>query len=89
MKMSFVKHALAVAAAGLLSVNVAVAEEKAQSLDQLLQMVQQSKIAESKDHKQREAEFRREKSNQKSMLDKAERTKAEEEARSARLEKNL
>ncbi|GAA5315854.1 MAG: MotA/TolQ/ExbB proton channel family protein [Candidatus Pelagadaptatus aseana] len=87
MKMTFVKRAAVIAAAGLLSVNVAVAEEKAQSLDQLLQMVKSSKIAESKDHKQREAEFRRQKANQQSMLKQAEKTKAEEEARSARLEK--
>jgi biopolymer transport protein ExbB len=87
MKMTFVKRAAAVAAASLLSVNVAVAEEKAQSLDQLLQMVKTSKIAESKDHKKREAEFRRQKANQQSMLNQAKKTKANEEARSARLEK--
>ncbi len=87
MKLTFVKRAAAIAVAGLMSVNVAVAEEKAQSLDQLLQMVRQSKIAESKDHKKREAEFRRQKANQKNMLNQAKKTKADEEARSARLEK--
>jgi biopolymer transport protein ExbB len=90
MKLNFAKKCLAVATAGLLSVSVmapAVAEEKAKSLDQLLNMVKQSKIAETKEHKQREAEFRRQKANQQSLLNKAKQTKKDEEARSARLEK--
>ena len=86
MKMNFAKHCLAIAAAGLISTGV-VAQDKAQSLDQLLNMVQQSKIAESKEHKQREADFRRQKANQQSLLNKAKQTKKDEEARSARLEK--
>lgn len=88
--LNFAKKCLAVATAGLLSVSVmapAVAEEKAKSLDQLLNMVKQSKISETKEHKQREADFRRQKANQQSLLNKAKQTKKNEEARSARLEK--
>ncbi|WP_078085521.1 MotA/TolQ/ExbB proton channel family protein [Microbulbifer mangrovi] len=80
------KSVLAVAAAGLISVS-AVAQDKATSLDQLLKMVQSSKISESAEHKKREADFRRQKANQASLLSQAENTRASEEARSAALEK--
>ncbi|WP_193162188.1 MotA/TolQ/ExbB proton channel family protein, partial [Microbulbifer hainanensis] len=85
MKTSIAKRLIAVAAAGLISVS-AVAEEKATSLDQLLKMVRDSKIAESKEHQKREADFRRQKANQQALLTKAENTRAAEEARSAQLE---
>ncbi len=74
-----------IAAAGLLSVSV-VAEEKAKSLDQLLNMVKQGKIAESKEHRAREARFLKEKANQQQLLNEAEQTRANEEARSRQLE---
>jgi len=85
MKTSIAKRVLIAAAAGLISVS-AVAQDKATSLDQLLKMVQQSKVAESKEHKQREAEFRRQKANQQALLTQAQNTRASEEARSERLE---
>ncbi|WP_250461125.1 MotA/TolQ/ExbB proton channel family protein [Microbulbifer litoralis] len=85
MKTSIAKRIIAVAAAGLISAS-AVAQEEASSLDELLNMVRQSKIAESKEHKQREAEFRRQKANQQALLTKAQNTRASEEARSERLE---
>ncbi len=87
MKMNFAKRCLAVATAGLLASSVVMAEEKAQSLDQLLNMVKQSKVAETKEHKKREADFRRQKANQQSLLNQAKQTKKNEEARSVRLEK--
>jgi biopolymer transport protein ExbB len=87
MKMNFAKRCLAVATAGLLASSVVMAEEKAQSLDQLLNMVKQSKVAETKEHKKREADFRRQKANQQSLLNQARQTKKNEEARSVRLEK--
>tara|TARA_B100000446_G_scaffold33953_3_gene29454 strand:+ start:19263 stop:20639 length:1377 start_codon:yes stop_codon:yes gene_type:complete len=87
MKMNFAKRCLALATAGLLNTGVVMAEEKAQSLDQLLNMVKQSKVAETSEHKKREADFRRQKANQQSLLNKAKQTKKDEEARSARLEK--
>ncbi|SDK00730.1 MotA/TolQ/ExbB proton channel family protein [Microbulbifer yueqingensis] len=85
MKTSIAKRVIAVAAAGLISAS-AVAQEKAQSLDELLQMVRNSKVAESKEHKQREAQFRRQKANQQSLLNQAKQTRTQEEERSARLE---
>ncbi|WP_444907060.1 MotA/TolQ/ExbB proton channel family protein [Microbulbifer sp. SSSA008] len=86
MKTSFAKRVLVAAAAGLISFS-AVAQEKATSLDDLLKMVQQSKVAESKEHKQREAEFRRQKANQNALLNQAKNTRTAEEKRSADLEK--
>ncbi|WP_308365430.1 MULTISPECIES: MotA/TolQ/ExbB proton channel family protein [unclassified Microbulbifer] len=90
MRTSIAKRVLSLTAvftaAGLISASV-VAQEKAQSLDQLLQMVRNSKVAESKEHQQREAEFRRQKANQQALLTQAKNTRAAEEARSAQLEK--
>lgn len=87
MKMKFVKSCLMLAVAGLLSGTSTVAQEKAQTLDQLLDMVKKSQISESAEHKQREAEFARDKSNQANLLAQAKATRQAEEARSAALEK--
>jgi len=87
MKMTFKKHILAIAAAGAMAfTGSAFAQEKAASLEELLQMVQNAKVAETKEHRQREAEFRREKGKQASLLDKARATKKSEEERSSALE---
>ncbi|MEW5248344.1 MotA/TolQ/ExbB proton channel family protein [Microbulbifer sp. 2201CG32-9] len=75
----------ALAAAGLISVT-AVAQEKAATLDQLLQLVRSAKISESAEHKKREADFRRQKANQQNLLTQAENTRDAEERRSAELE---
>ncbi|EIK46874.1 MotA/TolQ/ExbB proton channel family protein [Cellvibrio sp. BR] len=87
MKMKFVKSCLMLAVAGLLGSSFAVAQEKAQTLDQLLDMVKKSQISESAEHKQREAEFARDKANQANLLAQAKATRQAEEARSAALEK--
>lgn len=87
MKMKFVKSCLMLAVAGLLGSSFAVAQEKAQTLDQLLDMVKKSQISESAEHKQREAEFARDKANQANLLAQAKAKRQAEEARSASLEK--
>ncbi len=87
MKMKFVKSCLFVAAAGLLSSSFSMAQDKAVSLDQLLDMVKKSQILESQEAKQREAEFARNKANQAALLAQAKATRQAEEARSAALEK--
>jgi biopolymer transport protein ExbB len=87
MKMKFVKSCLMLAVAGLLSSSFAVAQDKAQTLDQLLDMVKKSQISESAEHKQREAEFARDKANQANLLAQAKATRQAEEARSTALEK--
>ncbi len=86
MKM-FAKRCLIVAVVGLFGASTAFAQDdKAATLDQLLKMVQNSKISETKEHQQREAEFRRDKANQQSLLNKAKATKLAEEKRSEELE---
>jgi biopolymer transport protein ExbB len=88
MKMKFVKSCLMLAAAGLLSSSFAMAQqEKAQTLDQLLDMVKKSQISESAEHKQREAEFARDKAGQANLLAQAKATRQAEENRSQTLEK--
>ncbi|MCE3251905.1 MAG: energy transducer TonB [Cellvibrio sp.] len=87
MKMKFVKNCLMLATVGLLSSSFAVAQEKAQTLDQLLDMVKKSQISESAEHKQREAEFARDKAGQAGLLAQANATRQAEENRSVALEK--
>ncbi len=80
---------IAAAATLVLSGSVFAQGPKAATLDQLLQMMKNSQIAESKENKKREAEFRRNKSSQHNLLKKAEATKAAEERRSDRLEQKF
>lgn len=87
MKLTFVKRCLIVAVAGIFGASAAFAQDdKAASLEQLLKMVQDSKVSETKEHKQREAEFLRDKANQQSLLNKAKAEKLAEERRSEQLE---
>ena len=88
MKMKFVKSCMAIVAAGLLSSSFAMAQQdKAQSLDQLLDMVKKSQVSETAEHRKREAEFARDKANQANLLAQAKATRQAEEARSDKLEK--
>ena len=88
MKLTFKSKFLGLIAAGAFAVSGAAfaQDDKAKSLDELLGMVKNAKIAESKEHKKREAEFRKNKANQARLLAKAENTKKLEEARSEKLE---
>lgn len=87
MKMKFVKSCIALVAAGLLSSGVALAQEdKATTLDQLLDMVKKSQVSETAEHRQREAEFARDKANQANLLAQARATRQAEEKRSETLE---
>ncbi|WP_317933309.1 MotA/TolQ/ExbB proton channel family protein [Halioxenophilus sp. WMMB6] len=85
MKLTFAKHLAAAVVASVFTTG-AIAQEKAATLDELLNMVKQDKLVESKEHQAREAEFRRDKNKQADELRRAQNTKAEEEARSERLE---
>ncbi|GAB1265498.1 MotA/TolQ/ExbB proton channel family protein [Aurantivibrio infirmus] len=88
MKMTIVKRCLSAAVISAFAVNAAIAQDqpKAQSLDELLNMVKENRILETREHQQREAEFRRQRANQRSELDKAIATRTAEERRSERLE---
>lgn len=91
MKLGIKGKVLSIAAAGILAFSGSLfAQEKpAASLDQLLRMMKNSKIAESKEHAKREAEFRRDKANQAKLLKQAEATKVAEEKRSEMLEEKF
>ncbi|WP_041524228.1 MotA/TolQ/ExbB proton channel family protein [Gilvimarinus agarilyticus] len=88
MKMKFAKRCLVVMAAGLMSTSAVMAQEsdQAASLDELLNMVKDSRVAETAEHRKREQQFTREKNNQASLLKQAQDTLAAEERRSERLE---
>lgn len=89
MKMTITKSLVTFAAAAIFALSGAVSaqsNDKAASLDELLKMVKDSKVSETAEYKKREADFRRKKSEQASLLKQAEQTRANEEARSARLE---
>lgn len=60
--------------------------DEAKSLEELLKMVQQSKIGESRDLAKREAQFRSQKANQAKLLASAEADKRKQEQRSETLE---
>lgn len=69
-----------------------VAEEpanlsEAKSLDELLQLIKAAKLSESKEHRQREQAFKQDKNRQAELLKQAQKKKAEQEVRSAELEK--
>ena len=86
------KRMLTFAAAALLSASAvtttAVANpDKATTLDQLLEQVRKGSSYDAKVDRQREAQFRKDKAKQAQLLAQAKRTKAQEEAKSVRLEK--
>jgi len=65
---------------------VASAQQNVQNLDELLEIVRQGKVNETAEFRQREAEFRKEKSKQQNLLNQANATQKAEERRSDRLE---
>lgn len=79
---------LGLAAAGTLALSSAAfaADDKAGSLDELLSMVKQAKIGESKESRAREAQFRKMKSQQASLLKQAQADKLAQEKLSEKLE---
>jgi len=85
-KLSALPLSLLVAGSLTLS-SAAVAQDSAQSLDQLLEYVKQGKVNEARQNKEREARFLKDKKQQANLLKKAEQTRTREEERSTRLEK--
>lgn len=65
------------------------AQDKAKSLDELLNFVKQGKVSEERENKSREARFLKDKSQQASLLSQAKKTRTDEEKRSDRLEKTF
>ncbi|MGD9659863.1 MAG: MotA/TolQ/ExbB proton channel family protein [Porticoccaceae bacterium] len=89
MKMTFRKRCLTLVAGSLMMAAPAFAVEQAASVDELMKLINSAKINESKEHKQREAEFLKAQSNQQAILAQAKATMRNEEARSDQLEKTF
>ncbi|MCK9468466.1 MAG: MotA/TolQ/ExbB proton channel family protein [Porticoccaceae bacterium] len=91
MKMTLRKRCLALVAGGLMAVSAApvLAVEQAASVDELLKLISSARIGESQEHKQREAEFQRNRQDQQRLLDQSKGVVATEEARSAELEQTF
>ncbi|MCK9503906.1 MAG: MotA/TolQ/ExbB proton channel family protein [Porticoccaceae bacterium] len=89
MKMTFRKRCLTLVAGSLMMAAPAFAVEKAASVDELMKLINSAKINESKEHKQREAEFLKAQSSQQAILAQAKATMSNEEARSDQLEKTF
>ena len=87
MNMKFVKVCAAFIAAAAMSMP-AMAQD-AKSLSELLDMIQSSKIAESKEYRDREAAFKRDQRQQATELTNAKNSKTAEERRSDRLEQTI
>ena len=64
----------------------AYSQQSANTIDQLLDRVQQGKLSDTKENQQRETEFRQKRDQQEQMLADAETTKVNEEIRSSELE---
>lgn len=84
MKSFFKKIAVAGALCAMSAVSVA--EEKATSIDQLLQLMKNSQVAESQEHKKREADFLAQKNERANLLAQAKSIQVAEEKRSSELE---
>lgn len=89
MNTNFVKSVVFAASTVLAATSGALIAQEAQTLDQLLGFVKQGQTTEAKENKAREARFVAAKVDQKRMLTEAERMRAQEEARSTRLENNF
>lgn len=87
MKMNFVKACVLLVATGFISSVAMAQQEKAVTVDQLVEMVKKSQINETAEHKQREQEFARDKANQANLLAQAKQIRANEESRSVVLDK--
>ncbi len=75
--------------AAVLATGAVQAQEKAKSLDELLNFVKSGRTAEASENAKREAEFNQKKGEQAAMLEKSKKTRTAEEARSVTLEKTF
>ncbi len=89
MNNKFIKSVVFTVGTMLAAGSTSLMAQEAVSLDQLLNFVKQGQTDEAKENRAREARFRSEKNNQAQLLKDAEKARADEEARSARLEANF
>ena len=81
------KRIAIIVAAGLLSFGVAGAQESANSMGELLQQIERGQARDSREARQREADFNKRKNEQQSLLNRARAERARQERNSERLEK--
>ncbi len=81
------KRIAIIVAAGLLSFGVAGAQESANSMGELLQQIERGQARDSREARQREADFTKRKNEQQSLLNRARAERARQERNSERLEK--
>ena len=80
-----IKKVILSAVASILVSATAMAKQPAATLDELLQRVEQGRVTESKEHKEREARFLGDKAGQDRLLREARNKRTEEERAAARL----
>jgi biopolymer transport protein ExbB len=80
------KRIALIVATGLLSFGVAGAQEQANSMGELLQQIEQGQARDSREARQREADFNKRKNEQQSLLNRARAERARQERNSERLE---
>ena len=81
------KRIAIIVAAGLLSFGVAGAQESANSMGELLQQIERGQARDSREARQREADFNKRKNEQQGLLNRAKAERARQERNSERLEK--
>jgi len=81
------KRIAIIVATGLLSFGVAEAQESANSMGELLQQIERGQARDSREARQREADFNKRKNEQQSLLNRARAERARQERNSERLEK--
>jgi len=80
------KRIAIIVATGLLSFGVAEAQESANSMGELLQQIERGQARDSREARQREADFNKRKNEQQSLLNRARAERARQERNSERLE---
>ena len=86
MKTNFVRSAIFAIGTALVTTSGSLMAQDAKNLDELLRFVKQGQASEAKEARAREARFRKAKNRQAALLAEAKKMRANEEARSARLE---
>ncbi|MDP6436531.1 MAG: MotA/TolQ/ExbB proton channel family protein [Gammaproteobacteria bacterium] len=85
--MTHIKYkSVALAVVAVLVMPMSANAQQALNMDQLLRAVEQGRVQDNKEHSEREARFRQERSNQQRLLNEAEAEKAAQERRSQNLE---
>ncbi len=92
MKTTFRNRCLALLAGSLMAVSAVPAlaqQQRAGSIEELMRLINEARVSETREHQQREQEFQRNRQDQQRLLDQARATVNREEARSTELEQTF